>query len=84
MTNREFMQTLCDADFEEAMHQIYFGGYIGRKGSTPQPRDIIPWLSDFVDPDSDFWQALNVESNKHTTDSSTSNICNYDPDGWYE
>ena len=55
MTNREFMNTLNDEDFENTMHKIYFGRFI-TKNRSPSYVDVLSWLKEPVDKTAEIWK----------------------------
>ena len=67
MTNREYMQTLDSETFASVMHTLYFypkllfRDDVVKSHSTPLDSDIVEWLNDKYDSESDFWKYINQE-----------------------
>lgn len=58
MTNREYMQSLSDEDFEMCMHFIYFNSNcLTKNGSTPSWYTVLTWLKGEYN--NEFWKSFN-------------------------
>lgn len=58
MTNKEYLSSCNVYEFEFVVHEIYFGGIIGKKGSTPSMIEVIKWLDKDYTSYKKFWDKV--------------------------
>lgn len=62
MTNREFMQSLSDDDFEATMYHVEDGNFDIADSIADPTRAVLTWLAAEYDPNDRLWQTISDEA----------------------